>query len=536
MNLQDRLRTLINQLSQGLYEKDDLLALGLLAAVSGESLFLLGPPGVAKSMVARRLRLAFRDDTRCFEYLLNRFSTPDELFGPVSISGLKEDHYERLIEGYLPDAHVVFLDEIWKASPSILNTLLTILNERILRNGRNTVHLPLRLLLAASNELPAEGEGLEALWDRFLLRRAVSGIQSLQQFDAMLLDTQSEQVPQVVPELQISPDELLRWQDAIRAVVLPQCMLLAIHAMRQLLERPDSLHASTTAGKPIDCIYVSDRRWRKAVHLLRACAFINNSNVIHLSDLAILTDVLWNETSQKADIERLLTQSLSQAIITDLGIELHQERLDAMRDQLKSVRHLGVSSDFGHEPLRDRSFYYQLQHPQTRPILMFISEYEELCRETDSIPFILQTDTKKLGAQVLKKYERSRHPGIFPKDILQVTHVPGGVKINGKIYPLVVQKSDAVQQALDYEYVIQNTEKISLELREALLRIQSQILEASSSFNSFRSEEEDYAAHHLILTSAQHILVRQALDSAQYAITRLSGDVAELCHTYHIQP
>ena len=191
-----QIKTLLRILSQGVYEKEHIIAMALLSAIAGESIFLLGPPGTAKSLVARRLKLAFKDGI-AFEYLMSRFSTPDEIFGPVSISLLKnEDRYERVVDGFLPTATIVFLDEIWKASPSIQNALLTAINECIFQNGRDTISLPMKALIAASNELPAEDEGLEALWDRFLVRMVSNCIQTEATFYKMIRQ-QSFETPTV---------------------------------------------------------------------------------------------------------------------------------------------------------------------------------------------------------------------------------------------------------------------------------------------------------------------------------------------------
>lgn len=204
--MKDRIIHLIQQMQRGIYDKDTEIALSLLAAIAGESILLLGPPGVAKSMVARRLKLAFLN-ARDFEYLMSRFSTPDEIFGPVSISKLKEtDAYERCVDGYLPTVDVVFLDEMWKAGPAIQNTLLTVMNEKLFRNGSHEIQLPLKLLVDASNELPAQGEGLEALWDRFIIRLECRNIPNDQLFLKMLT-TPDDSAIEINADDQISNEE-----------------------------------------------------------------------------------------------------------------------------------------------------------------------------------------------------------------------------------------------------------------------------------------------------------------------------------------
>ncbi|CAH1542443.1 DUF3763 domain-containing protein [Vibrio harveyi] len=330
--LSERINKLAKALTDGVYEREHTIKLCLLAALAGESVFLLGPPGIAKSLIAKRLIQAF-DNSSYFEYLMTRFSTPEEVFGPLSIQELKDNgRYVRLTQGYLPTAQVVFLDEIWKAGPAILNTLLTVVNEKTFKNGSDIERVPMRLLVSASNELPDEDSGLDALYDRMLVRVFVNRIQDKQNFKSMLTVGTSQEA-QVPEGLAITDEEYHRWQQQLDKLTLTDNAFEKLFQLKTMLETKVE---SEFGDASLTDMYVSDRRWKKAVKLLKASAFFNGRDEINPLDLLLLQDCLWNSPESR-DVVRGVIQEFALKHAFDQQ-EAEQE-IEYCRESLVDVQH-----------------------------------------------------------------------------------------------------------------------------------------------------------------------------------------------------
>jgi MoxR-like ATPase len=265
----DRLACLLDALEGGLVERRRELRVALLAALAAEHTLLVGPPGTAKSELARRLQRAF-GDVRYFERLLTRFTVPEELFGPLSISALEQDRYERHVAGFLPDASIAFIDEVFKANSAILNALLTLLNEREFDNGAGRIACPLISVIGATNDVPDDEVG-EAFLDRFLMLVPVTPV-SAEGFVTLLeLQAETREGVEAAPLTHTERRTLIAC--AARVTLEPR-VIEALGALRAWMNE--------------QARYVSDRRWVKIVHLLRTAAASEGRSTVSRWDLGLL--------------------------------------------------------------------------------------------------------------------------------------------------------------------------------------------------------------------------------------------------------
>ena len=303
------LNKLLDELNNGLYEKERSIRLTLLAVLAGESTFMLGEPGTAKSLVARRISEAFEDsqkdgEIKFFDYLMNQFSTPEEIFGPISIQELKNDKYIRKTENYLPKAQFAFLDEIWKANPAIQNALLTILNEKIFRNGVQVEKVPLIGFMSASNELPEKGKGLEAIFDRFLVRILEKPIADNDNFRKMI-SAERKMDATISKELQLSEAIIQTILNESEAVEISDDCFNIIDSIRKILAKKN-----TEINDEDEKYLVSDRRWKKIANLMCVSAYCNNRIETDIMDATLIADCIWNTETQEGDVKQIVADAI----------------------------------------------------------------------------------------------------------------------------------------------------------------------------------------------------------------------------------
>ncbi len=300
-----------NQLRQTFVAKIDVIDLLVVCVVAGEHLLLLGPPGTAKSaLIQRFVRLI---DASCFEYLLTRFTEPNELFGPVDIElYTSKKRYRRLTDGMLPDAHIVFLDEIFKGNSAILNTLLTVMNERVFYNGSDNGQpgmqpepLPVLSVFGASNDLPDDPE-LQALVDRFAVRATTDNVP--EEHTAAML----HKGWRLERERALFQD-----RDALKPLLNPD----GIRQLTHLIGKVDTSDVREPLLRFVSMVRaqgfsLSDRRVVRLLRLAAASAILRRSSRCALADLWVLRHS-WTHPQEAETIERIVREVAGDVALRD---------------------------------------------------------------------------------------------------------------------------------------------------------------------------------------------------------------------------
>ena len=332
MNSHQKLRNIREELKQMFLERSDLIDGALAALLSSHHLLIIGPPGTAKSMLADELCRRI-GGANYFQWLLTRFTTPEEIFGAVSLKALEQDDYRRVTARKLPEAHIAFLDEIFKANSSILNAILTLINERLFHNGKDIARVPLLTLFGASNELPEEEE-LTALYDRFLVRFVVNYITEDFRFLRML---ESQNQPS---RTSLTLAELTDLQQQVRSVPIPSHVYRGIADIRRELNKKN--------------IQASDRRYRQSLAFLQAHAFLSGDEEVQEKNLFFLEHVLWRDPAEHEQVRNTIRELLLgyEEEITELLYESREIRDSALQPGRSTDERARVLIEF-HTKLRN---------------------------------------------------------------------------------------------------------------------------------------------------------------------------------------
>lgn len=291
-SIRARVVAIRDEMQRTFIERDDAIECLMLSCVTQNHPLLLGPPGGAKSALLNALTSCI-DGARIFSTLLTKFSTEDEICGPVKFSALKLDKFERATDGHFAGVEVAFLDETFKSNSAVLNSLLTGMNERTYKGAK----IPLRMMCGASNEMPEE-EGLSAMFDRFLLRDVVAYIESDTDFAKYLRASAPDAVGGTATAKPFAAPEkitIAEW-DAIavdiRTVAIPTRIIEEVVRLKQALK--------------VDGIIVSDRRWRQLLTVLQAAAWLDGCDAVELDHLHALRFGLWSKPDERERVNAVL--------------------------------------------------------------------------------------------------------------------------------------------------------------------------------------------------------------------------------------
>lgn len=288
----EKLNNISCELKNIFVERDSVIDNSIKALVTGQTVLLIGPPGTAKSALANELCNRI-ESGRYFSWLLNRTSDPAEILGPFSIKEMENDKFVRVTKSKLPEAEIVFLDEIFKCNEPTLNILLPIINEKLFYNDGLPVDVPLVTLFAASNEFPEE-DSLLALYDRMIYRMYVDYIGDVQ--NKMTMFKRFLDGPDGDSHTTVELDEILFLREALSEVRVDESILKEyIYLMNALMQ---------------EGVIVSDRRQNECLKVLKANALLNGRDRVETEDFESLRDVLWNDLEDMEVVEEILKERL----------------------------------------------------------------------------------------------------------------------------------------------------------------------------------------------------------------------------------
>ncbi|MEU0041950.1 AAA family ATPase [Streptomyces werraensis] len=322
-----RLRAVCEELSERFFERDDVVRTLVVTLLAGQHSLVLGPPGTAKSELARELTGRI-DGAAYWEILLSKFTAPTRMFGPIDVAALARGEYRQVYDGRATTAHVAFIDEIFKCSTAALNETLGYLNERIYHpeNGGAPIRCPLIGAITASNELP-DGEDSAAIYDRLLVRIEVGYLEDPSNFAALVRSAVGLPAGPP-PRTTLGLGALQRAvTEGVPAVGVPDAIVDAVVTLRAALRRKE--------------LVASDRRWRQAVGLLQASAYLDGRTEVAGTDLSVLAHVLWDSPAQRPVVERevlnLVNPDAREALDLADVIEELEAQLDAMAGQSREA-------------------------------------------------------------------------------------------------------------------------------------------------------------------------------------------------------
>lgn len=317
-----RLRAISEELADRFYERDDIVRTLLVTALARQHSLVLGPPGTAKSELARELTSRI-ENAHYWEILLSKFTAPTRMFGPIDVGALSRGEYRQVYDGRATQAHIAFIDEIFKCSTAALNETLALLNERLYHpeNGGAPLHCPLISAITASNELPS-GEDSAAIYDRLLVRLQVDYLADPSNFAALVRS--AVELPTSATRTTVELAELQHAVEAeVPAVEVGDGIVDAVCTLRAALRRKE--------------LVSSDRRWRQAVRLLQASAYLDGRPAVSETDLSVLTHVLWDSPTERPTVERevltLVNPDAKEALDLADAIDELEAELDAKAGQ-----------------------------------------------------------------------------------------------------------------------------------------------------------------------------------------------------------